>query len=95
MIDRFYFFISIFIGIGVFTFLIKQKHLLIILISLEFVIVGLFLFITLYFRIFNYDYYFGILFLSIGVCERVLGLSILVRLIRSYGNDYFQSFNIL
>jgi len=95
MINRFYFLIYVIIGVRVLTVLIKQKHLLIILISLEFIIVGLFLLIIVFFRVFNYEYYFRILFLSVRVCERVLGLSIMVRLIRVYGNDYFQSFNIL
>jgi len=95
MIRRFYLFIFMFIGIRVLTFLIKQKHLLIMLISLEFIIISLFLLIIVFFGLFNYEYYFSILFLSVRVCERVLGLSIMVRLIRAYGNDYFQSFNIL
>jgi len=95
MINRFCFLIYVFIGVRVLTVLIKQKHLLIILISLEFIIVGLFLLIIVFFRVFNYEYYFRMLFLSVRVCERVLGLSIMVRLIRVYGNDYFQSFNIL
>ena len=48
MINRFYLFIFIFIGIRVSTFLIKQKHLLIILRSLEFIIVSLFLLIIVF-----------------------------------------------
>jgi NADH-ubiquinone oxidoreductase chain 4L len=35
------------------------------------------------------------LFLSIRVCEGALGLSILVSMMRTHGNDYFQTFNVL
>lgn len=44
---------------------------------------------------YNNELYFNIVFLIMRVCEGVLGLSILISLIRSYGNDYFQRFNIL
>nr|AXS66365.1 NADH dehydrogenase subunit 4L [Elateroidea sp. 1 KM-2017] len=82
-----------FIGLFVFTF--KCKHLLLMLLSLEFVVISLYL--GLFFCLFSFDYenYFSLIFLTMTVCEGSLGLSILVSMIRSYGNDYFQSFNIL
>lgn len=82
-----------FIGLLVFCF--KCKHLLLILLSLEFIVLslyfGLFICISLYF----YEYYFLMILLTIAVCEGALGLSILVSIIRSYGNDYFQTFSLL
>lgn len=80
---------------GVLYFSFKRKHLLLILLSLEFIIISLFLGLSLYFYNFSYEEFFLIIFLTFRVCERALGLSILVRLIRVYGNDYFRTFNLL
>ena len=46
-------------------------------------------------NILNYESYFRIIFLTFRVCEGALGLSILVSIIRTHGNDYFQSFRII
>lgn len=73
----------------------KRKHLLLILLRLEFIVLSLFIIIYLYLRIYNNEYYFIMIFITIVVCEGVLGLSILVSLIRTHGNDYFQTFNLL
>lgn len=73
----------------------KRKHLLIVLLSLEFIILRIFFLIIIYYiNIYN-ELYFLINFLVFTVCEGALGLSILVSIIRTYGNDYIQSFNIL
>lgn len=82
-----------FIGLLVFCF--KCKHLLLILLSLEFIVLSLYFGLYICIRFYCYEYYFSIIFLTIRVCEGALGLSILVAIIRSYGNDYFQSFSIL
>lgn len=80
---------------GLVSFRIKRKHLLLILLSLEFIVLRIFLTLFLYLRTFNFEYFFSIVFLTFRVCEGVIGLSILVSLIRTHGNDYFQSFNFL
>nr|QEJ81548.1 NADH dehydrogenase subunit 4L [Diaphanes sp. FM11] len=82
-----------FVGVLVFSF--KCKHLLLMLLSLEFIILSLYLGIYLFICMYNHEYNFMMVFLSMSVCEGVLGLSILVSMIRSFGNDYFQSFNVL
>lgn len=87
-------FIFIFI-IGAIRFSIRRKHLLLILLSLEFIVLSLFLGLFFYFNLLIYEYYFSLIFLRFRVCEGALGLSLLVRIIRSHGNDYFQTFNIL
>ena len=71
------------------------KHFLIILLRLEFIIISLFLGLFFILIIFDYELYFLIVFIIIVVSEGVLGLSILVSIIRTHGNDYFQRFNIL
>jgi NADH-ubiquinone oxidoreductase chain 4L len=80
---------------GLIVFRMKRKHLLLILLSIEFIVVSLYLLIFIYLSYFNNEYFFSIIFLTFRVCEGVLGLSILVSLIRTHGNDYFQRFRVL
>ena len=81
--------------IGLFTFISNRKHLLSILLRLEFIVLILFLYLFIYLNLLNYERFFSIIYLTFRVCEGALGLSILVSIIRTHGNDYFQSFNIL
>lgn len=81
--------------IGVFTFVFNRKHLLSILLSLEYMVLRLFLLLFIYLNIINYEFFFLIMFLVFRVCEGALGLSILVSIIRTHGNDYFQRLSIL
>nr|ALO76343.1 NADH deshydrogenase subunit 4L [Bolboceratex sp. BOL01] len=80
---------------GLMSFSMKRKHLLLMLLSLEFVILSMFLALYLYLSFFSYEYFFGMIFLTMSVCEGALGLAILVSLVRTHGNNYFQSFNVL
>lgn len=81
--------------IGVLAFISSRKHLLSILLSLEFIVLSLYFFLFLYLNIFNFELYFSILFLTFRVCEGALGIGILVSIIRTHGNDYFNTFSIL
>nr|YP_009110421.1 NADH dehydrogenase subunit 4L [Striacosta albicosta]AIX11765.1 NADH dehydrogenase subunit 4L [Striacosta albicosta] len=87
-------FILMFI-LGNLIFISKHKHLLVILLSLEFIVLSVFFFLLVYLSFIDYDMYMLMLFLVFSVCEGALGLSILVSMIRTHGNDYFQSFNLL
>lgn len=80
---------------GLIVFLINRKHLLIILLRLEFIVLRLFIYLFIYLNLFNIEIYFRVFFLTIRVCEGVLGLSILVSIIRTHGNNYFQTLNVL
>nr|QAT19917.1 NADH dehydrogenase subunit 4L [Loboschiza koenigiana] len=80
---------------GNLIFVSKHKHLLIILLSLEFMVLSMFLFMLLVLSYMDYNMYMLMVFLVFAVCEGALGLSILVSMIRTHGNDYFQSFNLL
>lgn len=51
--------------------------------------------ILFYLTIIKYEIYFLLIFLVFVVCEGALGLRILVNIVRSFGNNYFQSFRIL
>nr|AMW67978.1 NADH dehydrogenase subunit 4L [Balmes birmanus] len=80
---------------GVISYSLKRKHLLSTLLSLEFIVLSLFYMLVFYLMNYNYEYFFSMIFLTFSVCEGALGLSILVSMIRTHGNDYFQSFSIL
>nr|YP_010046747.1 NADH dehydrogenase subunit 4L [Culiseta inconspicua]QPJ78691.1 NADH dehydrogenase subunit 4L [Culiseta inconspicua] len=89
-----YFMIIMFIFGGI-VFVSSRKHLLCTLLSLEFMVLMLFMLLFFYLNFMGYEGYFSMFFLTFCVCEGVLGLSILVSMIRTHGNDYFQSFSIL
>nr|QZH43604.1 NADH dehydrogenase subunit 4L [Coboldia fuscipes] len=86
-------FLMYFIGLWIFSS--NRKHLLITLLSLEFIVLVLFYALFIFLNIMNYESVFSMMFLTFSVCEGALGLSILVSLIRTHGNDYFQSFSVL
>nr|AVN68172.1 NADH dehydrogenase subunit 4L [Cryptocercus hirtus] len=79
---------------GMWVFSSSRKHLLITLLSLEFMVLVLFFILYYYLLFFNYELYFVVVFLTFSVCEGALGLSILVSMVRGYGNDYFQSYSV-
>lgn len=89
-----YIIIIIFIFGGI-IFVFKHKHLLVVLLRLEFIVLRVYFFILLYFLNIEYDLYILMVFLVFTVCEGALGLSILVTIIRTHGNDYFKRFNLL
>jgi NADH-ubiquinone oxidoreductase chain 4L len=80
---------------GVIVYVSNRAHLLATLLSLEFIVLALFLFLFEILNFLNYENFFRIIFLTFSVCEGALGLSVLVSIIRTHGNDYFQTFSIL
>nr|YP_010946293.1 NADH dehydrogenase subunit 4L [Allacta robusta]WGO57011.1 NADH dehydrogenase subunit 4L [Allacta robusta] len=80
---------------GVWVFCSGRNHLLIILLSLEFMVLIMYLIMYNFIYFYNYELFFVVLFLTFSVCEGALGLSILVSMIRSCGNDYMKSYNML
>nr|AML25925.1 NADH dehydrogenase subunit 4L [Staphylinidae sp. BMNH 1274217] len=80
---------------GIVVFSLKRKHLLLMLLSLEFIILSLYFNLFIYLSSFTSEFYFCMIFLTMSVCEGALGLSVLVSIIRTHGNDYFQTFNVL
>nr|AYQ19010.1 NADH dehydrogenase subunit 4L [Ptilodactylidae sp. 2 ACP-2013] len=79
---------------GLWSFSLKNKHLLLMLLSMEFIIMSLYYLLFMY-LITEGDCNFSMVFLSMVVCEGALGISILVSIVRSHGNDYFNLFSIL
>nr|YP_010613687.1 NADH dehydrogenase subunit 4L [Lethe chandica]UBA16529.1 NADH dehydrogenase subunit 4L [Lethe chandica]WAR69331.1 NADH dehydrogenase subunit 4L [Lethe chandica] len=80
---------------GNMIFVSKHKHLLIVLLSLEFIVLSIFFSMMLYLSMLEFNMFMLMVFLVFSVCEGALGLSILVSMIRTHGNDYFQSFNLI
>nr|WNH42472.1 NADH dehydrogenase subunit 4L [Neoperla beta]WNH42480.1 NADH dehydrogenase subunit 4L [Neoperla beta] len=80
---------------GSWVFASKRKHLLLTLLSLEFIVLGLFMFLFIFLNFMHYELFFSMVFLTFSVCEGALGLSILVSMIRTHGNDYFHTFSVL
>nr|YP_010944518.1 NADH dehydrogenase subunit 4L [Chilocorus rubidus]WMB96369.1 NADH dehydrogenase subunit 4L [Chilocorus rubidus] len=80
---------------GFLSFSLNRKHMLMMLLSMEFMLLSLFILMYYYFTMYSFESYFSMIFLTMGVCESALGLSLLVSMIRSHGNDYFNLFNIL
>jgi NADH-ubiquinone oxidoreductase chain 4L len=81
--------------IGIISFVSRRKHLLSTLLSLEFIVLCLFFILIYFLNLIKFEVYFSIIFLTFRVCEGALGVSILVSIIRTHGNDYFNSFSIL
>nr|QFI35712.1 NADH dehydrogenase subunit 4L [Zerynthia polyxena] len=95
MIMNMYLIVLIMFIVGNMIFVSKHKHLLVILLSLEFLVLSIFFFLVIFLNFVEFDKYMLMVFLLFSVCEGALGLSILVSMIRTHGNDYFQSFSML
>nr|APX40170.1 NADH dehydrogenase subunit 4L [Cryptocephalus moraei] len=80
---------------GLLSFFLFRKHFLMMLLSLEFLVLSLYLGLFIYFTFFNYEFFFITIYLTMSVCEGSLGLAMLVMMIRKYGNDYVLSMNSL
>nr|YP_010736880.1 NADH dehydrogenase subunit 4L [Pedionis papillata]WEP24754.1 NADH dehydrogenase subunit 4L [Pedionis papillata] len=85
------FFFFFFFFFGIFSLIYIRKHILLCLLSLEFVVLSLL--VTIFYNCFySFSFfYIYVFFMSLYVCEGVLGLSILVNMIRFHGNDYLSS----
>nr|ASY98448.1 NADH dehydrogenase subunit 4L [Sinomiopteryx grahami] len=80
---------------GLWVFSSKRKHLLMVLLSLEFIVLILFIILYNYIMMMYSELYMTMYYISFAVCEGVLGLSLLVSIIRTHGTDYFNSLNLL
>nr|ASS30685.1 NADH dehydrogenase subunit 4L [Lomis hirta] len=80
---------------GMCAFVSHRKHLLNTLLSLEFIMLGIFFFMSSHISMMGNEVYFVLFFLTLAVCEGALGLSLLVSIVRTHGNDFFNSFSSL
>nr|QKN22822.1 NADH dehydrogenase subunit 4l [Linshcosteus costalis] len=94
--NMFYFtalFFMIFSGLIVFCSL--RKHLLLTLLSLEFLVLSLYFLFFYFLSLFDFSYYFILVYLTFAVCEGAMGLGVLVGMIRCHGNDNISGLSIL
>nr|ARH54828.1 NADH dehydrogenase subunit 4L [Trigonopterus sp. 6 AH-2016] len=80
---------------GLYIYLSKYKHFLVMLLSLEVVVLSLYGTLLMYFSMYMYEYFMLMFFLTMSVCEGVLGLSLLVLIVRSHGSDMLLVFDSL
>nr|YP_011036689.1 NADH dehydrogenase subunit 4L [Xestocephalus biprocessus]WRK21293.1 NADH dehydrogenase subunit 4L [Xestocephalus biprocessus] len=85
-----FFFIYMFF-VSLFSLVMIRKHLLLVMMGLEFIVVMMLFFIFYICLMFSYSFYFYLFFMCFYVCEGVLGLSLLVGVVRLHGNDYLSS----
>nr|UCC46048.1 NADH dehydrogenase subunit 4L [Microdeuterus sp. HEM078] len=85
----------IFMLCGVVVFCSTRNHILLALLSLEFIVLSVYFSLFLILLIYGLELYFSLIFLVFTVCEGALGLSLLVTLIRNQGNDYLSSMSVL
>nr|AOY39652.1 NADH dehydrogenase subunit 4L [Scolytinae sp. BMNH 1040052] len=90
-----YYFFFWLIFSGLFVFVIKFSHFLVMLLSMEVVVLGLYMLMFIYFSQGVTDYFISMFYLSMSVCEGALGLSLLVLVIRVYGGDMIMLFDNL
>nr|QXG83126.1 NADH dehydrogenase subunit 4L [Ctenocephalides felis felis] len=81
--------------VGLMKFSFNKKNLLLSLLILEYKALIMFLIFYFCFNYMMFENYFCNFYIVFTVCEGVLGLSILVAMIRTHGNDYFKSFNMM
>nr|QKN98982.1 NADH dehydrogenase subunit 4L [Mileewa ponta] len=77
--------------ISLISLILIRKHVLLCLMSLEFVVLFILMMIVTYCNCLHYSFYIFVFFMTFYVCEGVLGLSVLVCMIRYHGNDYLSS----
>nr|YP_008855165.1 NADH dehydrogenase subunit 4L [Sepia aculeata]AHA82374.1 NADH dehydrogenase subunit 4L [Sepia aculeata] len=80
--------------VGIIILMMQWKHILNILLSFEILMLGLIFSFLLTYGLYNSEYYVVMIIIVFGVCEASLGLSLLVSLIRSHGNDYVSSLKL-
>nr|YP_010261223.1 NADH dehydrogenase subunit 4L [Eiconaxius baja]UIB39164.1 NADH dehydrogenase subunit 4L [Eiconaxius baja] len=80
---------------GVISFISHRKHLLSALLSLEFLMLSIFWLMSIHMNSIAKEAYLALFFLTLVVCEGALGLSLLVSIVRTHGNDCFNTFNSL
>nr|WQM20557.1 NADH dehydrogenase subunit 4L [Eusarima sp.] len=80
---------------GLLSVFLVRKHFFLSVLSLEFLILSNFFFSYFFLEFYLYDFYFSILVLVLGVCEGVLGLSLIVYIYRKFSVDYLDSLNLI
>jgi len=95
-VTNFFFSLPLFIFlVGSWIYISKRKHLINMLISLEYIVLSTFLLLILVSFTIGLETYIRLIFLVASVCEGSLGVGIIVGIVRSHGSDYIRSFRVL
>nr|YP_009512551.1 NADH dehydrogenase subunit 4L [Sicyonia japonica]AXJ93105.1 NADH dehydrogenase subunit 4L [Sicyonia parajaponica] len=95
ILDLYYILPLISVFCGLWVFVAKRKHLLSTLLSLEYMMLNIFWFMSICLSSVSGETYFLLFFLTLAACEGALGLALLVSVVRTHGNDRFGSFSVL
>nr|YP_010744971.1 NADH dehydrogenase subunit 4L [Trioza frangulae]WET58371.1 NADH dehydrogenase subunit 4L [Trioza frangulae] len=76
---------------GMIMFFMKKKHILMMLMSLEFLSLTMLLLLLNFLVNFMYDLNILVYFIIIMVCEAVMGLCLVTLMVRTHGSDYSKS----
>lgn len=88
-------FLAFFVSSGLLVFCSQHKHLLVTLLSLEYIMLCMFILLILRGGQEIMEGYLSLIFLVFAVSEGAVGLSVLVVLARRHGRDYFKRFNLV
>nr|AZL93305.1 NADH dehydrogenase subunit 4L [Hypsicera sp. ZJUH_2016019] len=80
--------------ISIFILIYYKSHMLLMIISLEFIMMSVFFNMFVIYDYLEIKLNNLIIFMSLVVCEGGLGLSLVVLMVRIYGNDYLNSLSI-
>ncbi|YP_009048921.1 NADH dehydrogenase subunit 4L (mitochondrion) [Aphis gossypii] len=80
---------------GILFYIFNFNHLLMMLLGLEYLLLILSLLFLINLMMFIKQYILLLIFFIFCISESVLGLTILILMVRMYGNDYLKSLMIL
>nr|QZZ81780.1 NADH dehydrogenase subunit 4L [Periphyllus diacerivorus] len=87
--------LSFMLFFGIIFYIFNFNHLLMMLLGLEYLLLILSLMFMLNLMMFIKQYILLLIFFIFCISESVLGLTILILMVRFYGNDYLKSLMIL
>nr|YP_010974592.1 NADH dehydrogenase subunit 4L [Pomacea reevei]WNR57045.1 NADH dehydrogenase subunit 4L [Pomacea reevei] len=93
--SNYYLFMIALIGVSsAFVSLMLQfKHLLSLLLSLEAITMNIFVLMYSSSSVVGFSGFSALILITLSVCEASLGVSVLVSMVQSHGNDYVSSFS--
>ena len=80
---------------GIFIFSSFHRHLLITLLRLEYIILNIFLLIVMGLKWETVNSFMMLIFLVFTVIEGRVGLSVLIRIVRSHGSDMIKTIRLV
>nr|YP_006576238.1 NADH dehydrogenase subunit 4L [Sphaerotheriidae sp. HYS-2012]AFH54820.1 NADH dehydrogenase subunit 4L [Sphaerotheriidae sp. HYS-2012] len=81
--------------VGVLIYVTNYKHVLIMLMSLEYMLLVVFMMLVECLCMLGGENQFLLIYIVFIVCESAVALGVLVTMIRNFGNDYFSSLCLL